>query len=103
MVASPALPEAGMMEPLETLPEGTIKRIHINRANLIHNQKTGESRPVYSIKHKGRTHVAHAINVQGPSWFPNPSITKPLACGARVWMWTRARVDLWGERVNAPQ
>lgn len=85
------------MRPQETLPEGTIKRIHINRQNLLRNMKTGESLPVYTIKHKGKSHRAHAINVNGPGWFPNPSMSKPLACGARVWLWTKAAVQLWSE------
>jgi len=68
-----------------------LKRIHINQHVIRRNTKTGEREPVISIKEAGKTRVASAVTINGPStvvYRPD----KPLSCGARVWIETRAEV-----------
>lgn len=76
------------------LPEGTIKRIHVNQHKIKHNQSVGVAeREVFTIKNRGRTYMGWEVKVLGDStvvYSPN----KPLSCGARVWIETTAAVHV---------
>lgn len=76
------------------IPEGTIKRIHVNQHHIKHNQSVGvRERPVFTIKNRGKTYTGWECKVLGESvvvYRPE----KPLACGARVWIETTAEVHL---------
>jgi hypothetical protein len=66
-------------------------KIHVNQHNIKHNAKTGENRPVLTVKTYKSNVYAHAVEIDGPCrvvYSPN----KPLSCGARVWIETEADV-----------
>ena len=67
------------------------KRIHVNMHIIRKNHKTGERKPVLTVKtHKDNTYC-HEVLVDGPCkviYSPD----KPLSCGARVWIETEHEV-----------
>jgi hypothetical protein len=71
---------------------GRLKRLHINRHVIGRNHKKGEHEPVIGIEQAGYNKIyAHEVYIDGPCtivYHPN----KPLKCGARVWIETRAEV-----------
>lgn len=69
-----------------------LKRIHVNRHNIAANAKDGGSRPTISIRTYKGTTACHRLKIHGPSeivYRPD----KPLSCGARLWIETRAEVE----------
>lgn len=69
----------------------TLKRIHVNQ----HKIRRKEAQ-VLSIKNRGSTTVADEVEIKGPStvvYRPD----KPLSCGARVWVETRAPIVVDGK------
>lgn len=72
---------------------GIIKRIHVNQHNIRANQKDGGYRSVLTCKTSKGTVTGQTLRINGPSSLVyNPE--KPLACGARVWIETKARVEI---------
>ena len=70
-----------------------LKRIHVNMHHIRHNKKTGENKPVITVKSSGSNEYGHSVEIQGPSkviYSPD----KPLSCGARVWIETRSEVNI---------
>lgn len=68
-----------------------IKRIHVNMHVIRSNRRDGSNEPPLSIKTSKRNIRVHSIEIHGPSrviYRPE----KPLACGARVWVETTAKV-----------
>jgi hypothetical protein len=67
--------------------------VHVNMHVIRSNQKTGERKPVLTVKtHKSNTY-AHEVSINGPSkviYSPD----KPLSCGARVWIETQTPVEI---------
>jgi hypothetical protein len=68
-----------------------ITRIHVNQHIIRRNAKTGEHGPVLTVKAGGGNTYAHAVQILGPSTVVY-SPCKPLSCGARVWIETKAEV-----------
>lgn len=71
-----------------------IKRIHVNQHNIRANNK-GEDLPVITVKTSKRNIKCSSVEIHGPSivvYQPN----KPLACGAKVWIETKAEVTTDG-------
>lgn len=68
----------------------TLKRIHVNQ----HKIRRREGQPL-SIKNRGSTIVADEVEIKGPSAVVHRP-DKPLSCGARVWIETRAPVVVDG-------
>ena len=65
--------------------------IHVNQHNIRHNLKTGERKPVLTVKTYKSNTYAHEVQIDGPSriiYAPD----KPLSCGARVWIETHSKV-----------
>lgn len=77
-----------------TLPEGCIKRIHVNQQQL-RRRVSGESKssPCYTVKHKGQTWWCNEVQLHGPSKLVE-RIDNPLSCGARLWVETTGEVTL---------
>lgn len=75
------------------LPKGTIKRIHVNQHAIKANSKDQGARPVLTCKTSKGNHRGHRLDIKGPSTLVY-SPDKPLHCGARVWMETRAQVQI---------
>ena len=73
------------------VPEGTIKRIHVNQHKIRRNAKEGTTEPPLSIKLSSGSLPCRAVEIRGPSTVVY-SPAKPLACGARVWIETRAEL-----------
>ena len=67
------------------------KRVHINQHIIRRNQKTGERKPVITVKtYKSNDYCYEAI-IGGPCkviYSPD----KPLSCGARVWIETDSEI-----------
>ena len=79
---------------------GLLKRIHVNMHNIKANAKDGGSRPPVTVKTSKGNHKCHNTAIFGEStvrYSPN----KPLSCGARMWIETRAAVALADEYGNA--
>ena len=73
-----------------------ITRIHVNQHIIRRNAKTGEQEPVLTVKAGGGNTYAHAVQILGPSTVVY-SPCKPLSCGARVWIETKAEVVIDAE------
>ena len=74
-----------------TMPPGTIKRIHVNQHVIRTNKKTGAKENVVTIQWRSKSYRVKAVNISGDSTVIY-SPDKPLSCGARVWVETRAEV-----------
>jgi hypothetical protein len=73
------------------LQAGRLKRIHVNQHVIRRNAKTGGIDPPISVKCSGATMACRSVEITGPSsviYSPD----KPLACGARLWVETRAEI-----------
>jgi alanine racemase len=67
--------------------------IHVNQHNIKHNAKTGENKPVLTVKTYKANRYAHDVEILGASRvIYSPEC--PLDCGARVWIETKAEVIL---------
>ena len=65
--------------------------IHVNQHNIKHNSKTGDNKPVLTVKTYKSNDYAHEVFVKGPCkivYRPND----PLSCGAKVWIETQDEV-----------
>ena len=65
------------------------KRIHINQHRIKANAKDSENRPVITVKVGKENRYFHDVAICGASrviYSPD----KPLSCGAKVWIETRA-------------
>jgi hypothetical protein len=74
--------------------------IHVNQHVIRANKKTGKRDPVLTIKRGKKNTYAHQVEILGPSTVIY-SPDKPLSCGARVWIETRADIVIIGEPVGA--
>lgn len=69
------------------------KKIHVNQHVIRENAKTGENKPVITVKTYKSNHYANEVEILGKSkviYSPD----KPLSCGAKVWIETNADVIL---------
>jgi hypothetical protein len=79
------------------LPEGKLKRIHINQHVIRANSKSGPMhagwKPPVTVKTSDANHKGWSVDIHGVSsvvYRPN----KPLNCGAKVWVETTAAITL---------
>lgn len=78
------------------LPEGKLKRIHINQHVIRANAKTPRHegwKPPVTVKTSDANHKGWSVDIHGVSsvvYRPN----KPLNCGAKVWMETTSAVTI---------
>ena len=82
----------------------TTHRIHVNGHIIKQNHKTGENRPVLTVKSGKLNRYAHEVVILGPSrvvYAGGGSGRKPLSCGARVWIETEAELVLTGDSTYA--
>ncbi len=78
---------------VEVLPSGTLKRIHVNQHVIRRNTKTGDTAPPLSVKTSKGSVPCSQVMIHGDSVVCY-SPERPLSCGARVWIETRARLTL---------
>lgn len=65
--------------------------VHVNQHAVRANAKSGECNPVLTLKTYKSNTYAHEVEIKGPCRVVY-SPDKPLSCGARVWIETRAEV-----------
>lgn len=70
--------------------------VHVNQHVIKKNRKTGERKPVLTVKRGRINRYATEVQIAGPSVVVY-SPDKPLSCGATVWIETEAEVVLIGE------
>ena len=61
--------------------------------HIRHNKKHGTNKPVITIKTYRSNDYGHEVDIRGDSkviYSPN----KPLSCGAKVWIETKAEVKI---------
>jgi hypothetical protein len=82
---------------MATKPKKTI--VHVNQHVIRSNQKTGEQKPVLTVKRGKQNRYAHQVELTGPCRvvYADGVCTKPLSCGARVWIETDYEVKLFVE------
>lgn len=68
-------------------------RIHVNQHLIRANAKDGGDRPVLTVKTYKANLKAKSVTILGPSTVVY-SPDDPLACGARVWIETEAKVKI---------
>jgi hypothetical protein len=73
------------------LPSGILKRIHVNQHVIRRNTRLQESNPPIAIKTSRANLPCFEVEIEGPSRLVY-SPQKPLSCGARLWVETRAKV-----------
>jgi hypothetical protein len=69
------------------------KIIHVNQHVIRKNSKTGERKPVITVKTYKSNDYAHEVSIDGPCkiiYRPD----KPLSCGAKVWIETEFNVNI---------
>jgi hypothetical protein len=67
--------------------------IHVNQHAIKRNIKASTPEPVLTVKTYKSNTYAHEVSIDGPSRIVyNPS--KPLSCGARVWIETESPVTI---------
>tara|TARA_R100000781_G_scaffold11357_1_gene10400 strand:- start:357 stop:593 length:237 start_codon:yes stop_codon:yes gene_type:complete len=69
------------------------KKIHVNMHHIRHNKKHGTNKPVITVKTNKSNDYAHEVDILGKSKLVYKP-TKPLSCGARVWIETEDKVVL---------
>jgi hypothetical protein len=67
--------------------------IHVNQHVIRENKRTGETKPVLTVKTYKENRYAHEVAIEGPSKVVYSPL-KPLSCGARVWIETEGKVTL---------
>lgn len=75
------------------MPAGTIKRIHVNQHIVRTNVATGDDAHSVTVQWKGKSYVARDVAIRGKSAVKQ-RMHKPLSCGARIWIETRAEVEI---------
>lgn len=72
---------------------GLIKRIHVSQVNLRANRKDAGDRPVFTVQLSSGPLHGSKVEIRGSSQLVcRPE--RPLSCGARIWIETRAEVEL---------
>ena len=71
------------------------KKIHINQHKIRSNKKNNTEEPVITVKTSKSNNYAKEVDILGKSKLVYKP-TKPLPCGARVWIETDDKVVLDG-------
>jgi len=69
------------------------KRIHINQHKIKSNTKHITQEPVIAVRTYKKVHYADNVKIKGDSEIIY-SPSKPLSCGARVWIETDSDVEI---------
>lgn len=82
-----------MIEHSVTLPEGNLKRVHVDQGRIRANHKDGTNLPPVTVQAQGGPYKGHHVQIHGESAVIYRE-ESPLSCGARLWIETRARVSI---------
>lgn len=85
---APARPYAPIV-----MPQGTLKRVHVNQHIIKANLKAQTDEPACTVQWKGKSYIGRDVVIKGPSQVMQ-RMQKPLSCGARIWVETRAEVEI---------
>lgn len=77
----------------------TIKRIHVDKHIVAANRKHGRNDPAITVQTSKGSQKCYAVDIQGPSEVIQSET--PLKCGARVWIETKAEVEIFSK--DAPK
>lgn len=83
--------------PQSQIEAGPLKIIHVNRHHIAANRKDGGNRPCYTIKVAGRSKAVYARAFKALGEVEGVADTRQLSCGARVWLETKAALELTDE------
>lgn len=72
--------------------EGPLKRVHVNRAVVAANRKSGRNDPALTVQTSKGSVQTRRVMFRSPAQLIQSS--KPLSCGARVWIETRGALGL---------
>jgi hypothetical protein len=87
----------GDCDMIEVIPAGTIKRLHVDKGVIASDRKNGTCNPPLTIQTSKGSIKATTVHILGPSLFVyRPE--KPLSCGARAWIETRAEIEYSSQR-----
>lgn len=75
---------------MKLIEAGTIKRIHVDKHILAHNRVNGTNKPAWTIQTSKGSFKASQVHVNGLSSMVQGA--KPLSCGARMYIETKAQV-----------
>lgn len=75
---------------MNTLPRGTIKRIHVDRRIMAQNKRDGTNLPALTIQTSRGSIKARWVKVFDATVLVQAE--KPLSCGARAYIETRSIV-----------
>lgn len=77
----------------EIIKAGTIKRLHVDKHVIASNRKNSEDKPPLTLQLSTGAIKCRRVRISGPSEFIyRPE--KPLSCGARAWIETKAEVEI---------
>lgn len=75
------------------MPEGTLKRLHVNQHIIRANIKNNTDEPACTVQWRGKSYVGRDVRIRGISTLMQ-RMHEPLSCGARIWVETRAEVEI---------
>lgn len=75
------------------LRAGTIKRLHVDQHVIKQNRSTGSNNPPVTVQLSTGSLKCHEAIIHGKSRLVHRP-HEPLSCGARLWIETRARVEI---------
>lgn len=74
-------------------------RIHVNQHVIKANHKTGERKPVLTVKSYNSNDYAHEVSILDGNGEEVAKVVyrpdKPLSCGAKVWIETKNKVKMY--------
>jgi len=76
-----------------TMPAGTIKRIHVNQHIIKANVSNQTDDQAVTVQWRGKSYIGRDVQIKGASTVMQ-RMAKPLSCGARIWIETRAEVEI---------
>lgn len=75
---------------IKVIEAGTVKRLHVDRRIMAQNRINGTNKPALTIQTSKGSIKAKDITVYGITHLIQSE--RPLSCGARAWVETRAEV-----------
>lgn len=75
------------------MPAGTLKRIHVHQQIVRDNVKNNADIPAVTVQWRGKSYKARDVLIKGTSTV-RQRMHEPLSCGARIWIETRAEVEI---------
>lgn len=84
-----------MITTVKALSKGRIKRLHVDQAVIKRNRKHPDwpALPPVTIQLSAGSLKCHHARILGPSELIHRP-RKPLSCGARIWIETKAQVEV---------